>query len=84
MKTRPSQKTGIDTPRSETVIVTASVGEPRRVAATVPSGTPNKRPTSMAAMANSTVAGKRTASSAATGRLLKMDRPRSPRAASRT
>ncbi len=81
ISSRPSQKLGMATPSSATIIATTSSHELRPRAASRPSGTPRPIATSMLASASWPVLPMFSVISAATGRRLRMDVPRSPRSA---
>ena len=81
MSSRPSQKLGIDTPSNAVPIEATSSQEFRDSAASRPSGTPTATATSMAATASCAVLATFSAISVVTGRRLRIDVPRSPRAA---
>src|SRR5215470_12147405 len=78
---RPSQKLGIDTPRSATIIEPASNQELLKSAAVSPSGTPIATATAMLARASCAVLPTFSPISVATARRLRIEVPRSPRSA---
>ena len=73
-----SQKTGVLTPKSDTMRAPWSNQLLRRRAETMPRLTPTTEPKRMAAVASSMVAGRNDRRSSMTGRRLLMERPRSP------
>ena len=75
---RPSQKIGIETPKSVAVIRTLSHRPPGRVDATTPTGTPTTIAMSRAARASCSVTGKALNTSASAESLLRSDVPKSP------
>ena len=75
---RPSQKLGIDTPRSATSIARTSSHEFRTSDATSPSDTPMTSATAMLAVASMAVLPRFSRISWATGRRLRIEVPRSP------
>src|SRR3989454_3916333 len=76
---RPSQKRGIDAPVSAHRRARLSTIEFRHTAEATPIGMPRAMARTMAAVASSTVAGKRRSRSVATGSPRTIDTPRSPR-----
>ena len=84
IRRRPSQKLGIETPRSATTIEPTSSHEFRKRAASSPSGTPIATATAMLASASPPVLATFSPISVATGRRLRIEVPRSPRSAPAT
>ena len=76
----PNQKFGVDTPIRETKRVTWSGHLFLFRAATIPRGTPKTNERKMLNVASSKVAGKKFLISSATGRSVRIEVPRSPRA----
>ena len=80
INTRPVQKIGIDSPKSEPSRASPSNNELGRTAEATPAAIPATVAMTSAATVSSSVAGHASASSAATGRFCWIERPRSPRA----
>ena len=78
ISSRPHQKIGMEKPTSAVDMIAWSVTLPRRTAAKTPAGMPSATAKRMAQSDSSTVAGKSVKKSSATGRLVTIDRPRSP------
>ena len=81
---RASQKIGTAWPATAPTMASRSSAEPRLTAETMPAGIAIATAIRSAATVSSTVAGSRSRISAATGRLLRRETPRSPRAARAT
>ncbi len=75
----PSQKMGIETPMSAPSRARLSTTELRHTAEATPIGMPRPTATTIAAVASSTVAGKRRSRSVSTGSPRTIETPRSPR-----
>ncbi len=75
---RPNQNTGIETPIFAPIIVTTSVAVLRRTAEMSPNSTPKKVENNIAPIVTSSVIGSRSKTISITGRLLRMDSPKSP------
>jgi hypothetical protein len=78
--TRPSTKTGMETPRLAKIIVPTSMAEFRRYADNSPIGMPTTTAKIIAHSVSSIVVGKRSMSNWVTGRECLIDDPRSPAA----
>jgi hypothetical protein len=74
----PSQKFGMATPATDTVVASRSKIEPRRTAARTPQGIEIRSATTIETSASSIVAGMRSSRTSETGRRWKKLRPKSP------
>ena len=75
---RPSQKIGMETPNSDTVMMTLSNAECGLMAASTPSGTPRSEAMASAASESCNVTGKASNTSWKAGSLVRNDLPKSP------